>query len=86
MVDTPSWVSPAEVRRFFSLAANKQCVVVVLGASPLVTADVVFNVVNRTWSGASAGSEHGHLGSQTLEIRIEGRRVPHPHSFSLTTV
>ena len=86
VVDTPSCVSPAEVRRFFSMATNKQCVVVVLGASPLVAADVVFSVINRTWSGTSADNEHGHLGSQTLEIRIEGRRIPHPHSFSLTTV
>ena len=86
VVDTPSRVAPAEVRRFFSTAVNKRCVVVVLGMSSLVAADVVFNVVHRTWSGASTGNEHGHLGSQSLEVRIDGRRVPHPHSFSLTTL
>ena len=86
VLDIPQRIAPAEARRFFSTATNKHCVVVVLGASPFVTADVVFNVVHRTWSGASAGSEHGHLGAQSLEVRIDGRRVPHPHSFSLTTL
>jgi len=83
VLDTPAFLSPCEVRRTLAVAAAQQCVVVVLGSSPLVIADVTFEATSRVWSGVEKHDEHGYLSGQTLNVQMSARRAPQPQFFEL---
>lgn len=76
-----STLPAASMRRLQSRAQSKGSVVVIVGDSPRISADV--RLVARTvfWEGLEDG--HGHLRRRLVSLEMDGRRCPRPRMHRL---
>ncbi|MFT4656629.1 MAG: hypothetical protein ACJAXA_000548 [Candidatus Aldehydirespiratoraceae bacterium] len=75
---------PAAVRKFIARLQQKGAVVVVLGASGALAADIELTTAHTVWSGLGDGS--GHLRQRVIDIEASGRRLPGARTCSIQLV
>lgn len=80
LISPPPGSSPAELRRLLQRARERK--VVILSDKPWEGADLRITATATHWSGLGQG--HGHLASRTIELSVEGRRLPRARTASLS--
>jgi hypothetical protein len=73
-------VRPATARRVQARLQTRGGVLVLVGDAGAFTADVRVTTTS-TWQGLGEG--HGYLRQRTVEMTVEGRRVPRPRHDQL---
>jgi hypothetical protein len=77
----PRRLNAAALRRVSARVKAREAVLVVLGESGALAADVVMESSAPVWEGVEDG--WGHLHGRRITVEASGRRVPRPHRVDL---